>query len=146
MNNSWTCKGGKYICDHDCGDECKMNKEEQIKVVREAIAKILWAYPVLHTWITFGEAKELPKWKPEVKSCYDQADSILSLKGDGWGIGIIDTKAELPKNTPFNIKDSPCINCESKGLWSQETECTCASRTVYGMFQGLFNQGWRKVI
>jgi hypothetical protein len=71
-----------------------MNKidNKQIQEVREEIIELIRAKLT-------GKTKNGEVWcYPNIGICESLADSILSLKGDGWEIGIIDTKAELPEN------------------------------------------------
>jgi hypothetical protein len=72
----------------------KMNKEEvRVSIVKELISKEI----AKEIFNTFPDLQ--PQYEKVTKVALNIAGSILSLKGDGWEIGII-KKAESPEN-PF---------------------------------------------
>jgi hypothetical protein len=92
-------------------------------MLREQIAKEIWAYPVLHGFLTLDDAKTYTKWEAQVKFCYEQADSILNLI-KAWGEEpcphSIERKKQLDEPGVFTvmiIKKCECSECwkELKG-------------------------------
>lgn len=117
-----------------------MTESEQ---AREAIALQICDMCIVSSWgcenRTGVRDGEFIKIDPLCEHCLRVVDSILSLKGDGWHLAIIQEGAELPKdecNHPE--KPKPCFlgDCPNIGYCMGWGECA----------EAMLAAGWRKVI
>ena len=78
-----------YLWESGLLDALRVNAKAQLEKAdrlldREKIAIEIWAYPVLHSWLTFEDAKTYPNWQDQVKCCYSQADQIIATCKGEW--------------------------------------------------------------